>query len=137
MNTYEIWQIGTVLSELKNLTDCPFQNSENAPKAYLHINPAWHKALRGAEPGMKIVILTWLDKSNRSTLAVHPRKNRENPLTGVFFTRSPNRPNPVGLHETTITGIDEQGVIEVKELEVLNGTPIIDIKISLSEKRYM
>ncbi len=134
MNNYEIWQIGTVFSELQNLHDCPLQNIEHAPKAYLHIDYSLHEALKGAKPGMKIVILTWLDKADRNTLVVHPRGDKRNPLTGVFLTRSPNRPNPVGLHETTISDIDKHGVIEVEGLEVLNGTPIIDIKISLFGK---
>lgn len=135
METFQFQPIGKVSSILKKLGDCPKQGSEGAPSAWLRIDPACHDGLKGITPGAKIVILTWLHKADRTALLVHPRGNRENPLTGVFFTRSPGRPNPVGLHETVVVGLDGKGGVEVESLEALDGTPIIDIKLALSGRR--
>jgi len=84
--------------------------------------------LLGLKPGDEIIIFTWLHLGNRQKLQVHPRGNRKNPLKGVFATRSPSRPNPIGLHQTRIVSLDQPLKIKVQTLEVLDGTPVVDIK---------
>ncbi|PID81043.1 tRNA (N6-threonylcarbamoyladenosine(37)-N6)-methyltransferase TrmO [bacterium DOLZORAL124_64_63] len=126
----QLTAIGVVRSELKTLEDCPKQGYEGAPSARIDILPPYRDALLGMKPGARVAVLTWLHNSDRDTLVVHPRHNPKNPLTGVFLTRSPNRPNPIGLHEVTVTAVDETG-LTADPLEALDGTPVIDIKISL------
>jgi len=125
--------IGKIKSELTRLESCPKQGREGAPKARVEILPEFRDALKGMAPGDRIVILTWFHKADRRTLQVHPRGNRAIPLTGVFLTRSPGRPNPVGLHPVRVLGVDEKG-IQVTPMEALDGTPVIDIKVELSPK---
>jgi tRNA-Thr(GGU) m(6)t(6)A37 methyltransferase TsaA len=119
--------IGKVRSELKRLEDCPRQESESAPGATLEIFPEFLEGIKNIEKGAQLVLLTWLDKGNRSELETRPRNNPDAPLIGVFSTRSPNRPNPIGLHEVKVLSVDN-GVIKVSSLEVLDQTPLIDIK---------
>ena len=102
MTAVNIKPIGMVRSSLKNRRDCPFQEKEGAPEAWIEIDPAYADGLYGLRPGDGIVLLTWMHLANRDTLRVHPRGNRENPLKGVFATRSPSRPNPIGFHQTRI-----------------------------------
>src|SRR5262245_13244224 len=90
------------------------------------------EALQGVQPGDEVLVLTWLDRAKRDVLSVHPRGDTTRPLQGVFGTRAQHRPNPVGLHRTTVVGIDGSRV-RVKQLEALNGTPIIDLKPVLSD----
>jgi len=123
--------VGRVRSRLKTLDQCPNQGSEGAPIARVEINPRFQSALEGIKPGSQIVILTWLDQTDRTVLQVHPRGNPNNPLTGVFLTRSQNRPNPIGIHEVRVIATEEDGTVVVEPLEALDNTPIIDIKISL------
>ena len=125
---FEISPVGYVRSTLKNRSGAPRQPSEGAPPAWLEIHPAFIHALAGLDAGQDIWILTWFHQSNRSVLEVHPRGEEQNPLKGVFATRSPDRPNPVGLHRAVILGRDEAGRIQVDALEAIDGTPIIDIK---------
>lgn len=120
--------IGKINTPFKNLKDCPLQESEGAPQATLVIEKEFLPAVSGLSVGSRIILLTWLDKSNRSTLTTKPRNNPNAKTTGVFATRSPDRPNPIGLHETEIISISPGGEIEVANLEVLDGTPLIDIK---------
>ncbi len=120
-----------VRSQLKTLDQCPRQGTEGAPVARVEINPHFQSALEGIKPGSQIVILTWLVQADRSALQVHPRGNQHNPLTGVFLTRSPNRPNPIGLHEVRVIAMEQDGTLVVEPLEALDKTPIIDIKILL------
>jgi len=122
--------IGRVDSSLKTLTQCPRQGNEGGPIARVQINPLFQSALKGIKRGSQIVLLTWLDQADRTALQVHPRGNPKKPLTGVFFTRSPNRPNPIGLHEVRVVATKEDGTLVVGPLEALDDTPIIDIKIS-------
>lgn len=117
--------IGTVRSPLVDRKNAPRQGSEGAPEAWLVIDPRFQEAMDGLEPNAEIFIFTWLHLANRETLKVYPRG--EHPLTGVFATRSPDRPNPVGLHRTRILQIAENE-IRVSCLEAVDGTPIIDIK---------
>ncbi|MCP4575441.1 MAG: tRNA (N6-threonylcarbamoyladenosine(37)-N6)-methyltransferase TrmO [Deltaproteobacteria bacterium] len=125
---FELLQIGTVRSSLKNRRDCPSQEKEGAPEAWIEMDPLYAKGLYGLRPGDEIIVLTWLHLGNRDTLQVHPRGNRENPLKGVFATRSPSRPNPIGFHQTRIISLDQPLKIKIQALEVVDKTPVIDIK---------
>lgn len=122
--------IGKVHSELKTLEDCPRQENEDAPTASIEIFPEFLEAARDIKQGSQLVLLTWLHKGDREEMETRPRNNPHAPLTGVFSTRSPNRPNPIGLHEVKVLSV-EKGVINVTALEVLDQTPIIDIKPKL------
>ena len=119
--------IGTVRSSLTDLGSAPKQASEGAPEAWLEFDSAMLEALDGLEAGDEIVVLTWLDRADRETLRVHPRGDPANPMQGVFATRSPARPNPIGLHPCQIAEIDGTRV-RVSELEALDGTPVLDVK---------
>jgi tRNA-Thr(GGU) m(6)t(6)A37 methyltransferase TsaA len=122
--------IGVVESPLRDRTDAPRQPGEGAPAAWLAIEPAYADALDGLGPGARIVVLTWLHLADRSTLLVYPRDDRSRPLTGVFATRSPDRPNPIGLH--TVTVLERDGCrLRVDALEAVNGTPVVDLKIAI------
>ncbi|HTE31090.1 MAG TPA: tRNA (N6-threonylcarbamoyladenosine(37)-N6)-methyltransferase TrmO [Chryseolinea sp.] len=120
--------IGHVQSTLKDIKDCPLQEQENAPQAIVTIHAPFLKAINGLHAGMKVLLLTWLHKADREVLTTKPRNNPKAALTGVFATRSPDRPNPIGLHVADILEITDDGRIQVSNLEVLDGTPLIDIK---------
>ena len=129
MNPTEITPIGYVRSPLKQRSGAPRQGWEGAPNAELEILPSFRDCLDGIEAGQEIWIFTWLHDSNRSVLKVHPRGDLANPLTGVFATRSPDRPNPVGLHRSKILSVEADGLrLQVEGLEAIDGTPIVDIK---------
>jgi tRNA-Thr(GGU) m(6)t(6)A37 methyltransferase TsaA len=125
---YLLFPIGVVRSSLRSLEECPKQGHEGGADAWLEIDPAFAGAADGLSAGQDILILTWLDKGRRDQLKVHPRGNPNAPLRGVFATRSPDRPNPIGLHRVTMLEIDNTGRLRVRPLEALDGTPIIDIK---------
>lgn len=125
---FELRRIGVVRSILKNRDQCPCQESESAPEAIIEVDEQYGEALEGLAPGNEIVVLTWLHQADRSRLKVHPRGNQENPVKGVFATRSPDRPNPVGFHKTRIVALDRPNRIRVDALEVIDMTPVIDIK---------
>ena len=124
---FQIVPVGRVESSLVARDDAPRQGDEGAPDAWLVFDPSVREAIRDLYVGEEIIVLTWLDRASRDTLVVHPRGDRDNPLQGVFSTRSPDRPNPVGLHEVLILAIDDLRV-RVRNLEALDGTPIVDIK---------
>jgi tRNA-Thr(GGU) m(6)t(6)A37 methyltransferase TsaA len=126
-NKYIIHPIGVVHSSLKSREECPRQGHEGAPDAWIEIDPAYSDAIDGLSKGQEIVILTWLHEANRNVLKVHPRGDVRNPLRGVFLTRSPDRPNPIGLHRVEVLEMIDRR-IRVKPLEVIDGTPVIDIK---------
>ncbi len=134
---YLLQPVGIVRSSLKSLEGCPKQGSEGAPDAWLEIYPAFEDALDGIAVGNDILILTWLHEGRRDLLRVHPRGNPDEPLRGVFATRSPDRPNPIGLHRAEVLDIQKPDRIRVGPLEALHGTPVIDIKPVLpqSEER--
>ena len=128
MANFEVSPIGYVRSALRERKGAPRQAWEGAPDAVLEILPAFLPALEGLEPGQDIWLLTWLHQSERSTLRVRPRGDPRNPITGVFNTRSPDRPNPIGLHRARVVHVDAGGVLRVDGLEAIDGTPILDIK---------
>ena len=124
---YTIDPIGYIRSELTNLEDAPMQGDEGAPEAWLEITPQAAQGLSGIKVGDELILLTWLHLAERDILQVHPRGDLNRPLTGVFATRSPDRPNPVGLHRVTVLEVADQK-LRVAKLEAIDGTPIVDIK---------
>jgi len=122
-----LFQIGSVSSPLKSRKNAPRQGNEGAPEAWIDIDPMFAEALLGMAVGDDIILLTWLHLGNREVMQVRPRNDPRNPITGVFATRSPDRPNPIGLHRVTvleITGLR----LRISPLEAVDGTPLIDIK---------
>ena len=124
--------IGRVSSPLTDLAAAPRQGDEGAPEATLAIDPAYADAVSDLRVGDEILLITWLDRADRGTLTVHPRDDLTRPPPGVFSTRSPDRPNPLGLHRVTILAM-ELLLIQVSNLEALDGTPLIDIKPVLGD----
>ena len=121
--------IGIVRSTLTDRALAPKQNTEGAPDAWIDLDPAYADCLLGLSPGQKIILITWLHEADRSVHQVHPRADLTRPIRGVFSTRSPDRPNPLGLHEVTLLGMD--GIrLHVEPLEAIDGTPLVDIKSS-------
>ena len=131
MSDIALHQIGTVRSTLTDRKGAPRQPDEGAPPASVHIEPEWQQGLEGIVAGDRIVLLTWLDRANRATLRVTPRGDPSRGVQGVFNTRSPDRPNPIGLHEVTVTAVDGLR-LELDGLEAIDGTPVLDIKPSLA-----
>jgi tRNA-Thr(GGU) m(6)t(6)A37 methyltransferase TsaA len=119
--------IGVVRSVLTDKATTPKFETENAPPATVILDPAYAAAARDLAPGQEILLFTWLHQADRSCQAVHPRGDLSRPLTGVFSTRSPSRPNPIGLHQVRLTAVDGN-VLSIDALEALDGTPVIDIK---------
>jgi tRNA-Thr(GGU) m(6)t(6)A37 methyltransferase TsaA len=128
--TFELTPIGVVRSPLVRRAEAPRQPDESAPAAEIHLNSDFRVALNGLAVGDRIVLLTWLHLADRAVLTVHPRGDISRPVTGVFATRSPDRPNPVGLHDVVITAIADDAVT-VDGLEAVDGTPVIDLKPAL------
>jgi tRNA-Thr(GGU) m(6)t(6)A37 methyltransferase TsaA len=125
--SYEVRPIGTVESPLVDREAAPRQGDEGSPDAWLVFDPGISEGIRDLQAGTEVILLTWLDRARRDVLTVHPRGDSRNPLTGVFSTRSPDRPNPIGLHRVRIESIDGTRV-RVRNLEALDGTPIVDVK---------
>ena len=132
MANFEVKSIGRVESPLVDAASAPRQADEGAPEAWLVFEPAVAEGLRGIRAGDEVLLLTWLDRARRDVLTVHPRGDATRPLTGVFGTRSPHRPNPIGLHRVEVTLVDGAR-LRVRHLEALDGTPIIDVKAVLAE----
>jgi tRNA-Thr(GGU) m(6)t(6)A37 methyltransferase TsaA len=129
----DISPIGRVESELTDLASAPNQGDEGAPSAWLVVEPVFLEALDGLGAGDEVIVLTWLDRARRDVLRVHPRGDRNRPEQGVFATRSPDRPNPIGLHQVQIES--REGVrLRVSNLEAVDGTPILDLKPVLSRE---
>jgi tRNA-Thr(GGU) m(6)t(6)A37 methyltransferase TsaA len=120
--------IGYVRSPLTDPATAPRFETAGAPPSELVLSPDMLPALEGLAVGSEIFVLTWLHLADRTCLRVHPRANPDLPLRGVFSTRSPSRPNPVGLHKVRITAMDGP-VVTVDAMEAINGTPIVDLKI--------
>ena len=131
MSSFELKAIGRVSSPLTDLASAPCQADEGAPEAWLVFEPKMLEGLRSLRIGDEVILITWLDRARRDVLSVHPRGDISRAEEGVFSTRSPHRPNPIGLHPVEITAIDGRRV-QVRNLEVLDGTPIIDVKPILS-----
>lgn len=129
---YNLNQIGVVRSTLTNREEAPRQGYEGAPDAWIELDPAVAEGLDGIAAGDEIVVITWLHQSQRDKLKVHPGRNKALPLTGVFATRSPDRPNPLGLHRVTVREIVGTR-IKAGPLEALDGTPVVDIKSILRQ----
>jgi len=124
---YEIRPIGYVESPLVDRDSAPKQGFEGAPDAWLVFSPEVAEGIRDLAVGTDVFVLTWLHRARRDVLAVHPRDDPQNPETGVFSTRSQDRPNPIGLHRVRIAAIDGLRVL-VHDLEAFDGTPIVDVK---------
>jgi tRNA-Thr(GGU) m(6)t(6)A37 methyltransferase TsaA len=135
MATFEVRSIGTVRSPLRDRAEAPKQGHEGAPEAWLELDASVAEAARNLRVGDEIVVLTWLHRADRSLLEVHPRDDLRAPLTGVFSTRSQDRPNPIGLHRVTILEIGPGPRLRVSELEAFDGTPVIDLKPVLDPRR--
>jgi tRNA-Thr(GGU) m(6)t(6)A37 methyltransferase TsaA len=127
----ELTPIGQVESPLTDPGSAPKQGDEGAPDAWLVFGPEVLEALDGIQEGGEVIVLTWLDRARRDVLRVHPRGDVSRPQQGVFSTRSPHRPNPIGLHRVEVLSIDGNRV-RVRNLEALDGTPIVDVKPVLS-----
>jgi tRNA-Thr(GGU) m(6)t(6)A37 methyltransferase TsaA len=131
MSTFELVAIGRVESALKDLAAAPRQADEGAPSAWLVFNAEVREALRDIKVGDSLLLFTWLDRAQRDVLSVHPRGDVSRAKQGVFTTRSPQRPNPIGLHTVEIVEINDLR-LRVRQLEAIDGTPIIDVKPVLS-----
>ncbi|HLU32792.1 MAG TPA: tRNA (N6-threonylcarbamoyladenosine(37)-N6)-methyltransferase TrmO [Natronosporangium sp.] len=119
--------IGYVESPLTDRAAAPKQGVEGAPEAWLVFHPEVAEGMRDLTAGDEVYVLTWLHQAQRDVLVVHPRGDPRNPLTGVFSTRSPDRPNPVGLHRVRIVAVEGTRV-RVSDLEAIDGTPVVDVK---------
>jgi tRNA-Thr(GGU) m(6)t(6)A37 methyltransferase TsaA len=126
----ELHPIGVVRSSLRERVDAPNQPHAGAPEAILEIDEAYAEALHRIEPGDELIVLTWLHLADREILQCHPQDDERKPLTGVFRTRSSDRPNPIGVHRVTVTA-REENVLRVNALEAIDGTPIVDLKVAL------
>jgi tRNA-Thr(GGU) m(6)t(6)A37 methyltransferase TsaA len=127
---FELRPIGVISSALTSVADAPMQGSEGAPDAWIDIDTSYADALNGVEVGDEVIVITWFHLADRGALRTHPRSDPRNPLTGVFATRSPDRPNPLGLHPVTVRAIDGNRV-RVGPIEAIDGTPVVDIKPAL------
>ena len=127
----ELTPIGVVRSALRDPADAPNQPHRGAPPAVLEIDPIYKDALHLIEPGDRLIVLTWLHLADREVRQTHPMGDTSIPLTGVFRTRSQDRPNPIGVHRVTVTAVDGS-TLHVDALEAIDGTPIVDVKVALS-----
>src|SRR5262245_31557418 len=132
-SNYALRPIGIVRSSLRDPRDAPNQAFEGAPEAVLDIDPAFAAAMHRVMPGQDLILLTWLHRADRGVLQTHPRGDVSVPLTGVFATRSPDRPNPIGLHRITVTAIEPPSRLRVRALEAIDGTPILDLKTVMGQ----
>jgi len=135
VETFSIKPIGVIRSEIKNREDAPLFYTEGAPNAFIEMIPAYTDGLYRMQVGDEIIVITWFHRACRETLKVHPRGDVSNPLTGVFSTRSPDRPNPMGLHRVKVLEIN-QGSLHIGPIEAIDGTPVIDIKPVVESNDY-
>lgn len=132
MTGYQVVPIGWVESPLKDRAQAPRQGDEGAPDAWLVFQPEVADGLRDLAPGAEIIVLTWLDRAARDVLVTRPRDDPARPPTGVFSTRSPDRPNPIGLHRVRVVAAEGLRIL-VRPLEALDRTPVIDVKPVLGD----
>jgi len=147
MSSYTLEPVGFIRSVLKRREEAPRQGSEGAPDAWLEIEPQFAEALLGMEVGHELIVITWLHETRRDVLKGHPRSDPNRPLTGVFYTRSPARPNPLGLHSVTVREINppsREGYgatratrLKIGPIEAFDGTPVVDIKSASTARRRM
>jgi tRNA-Thr(GGU) m(6)t(6)A37 methyltransferase TsaA len=128
--TFELRPIGVIHSVVTSRRDAPRQGSEGAPDAWIEVHPFATAGLLGIRAGDELVVITWLHLGQRDTLQVHPRRDSRNALAGVFATRSPDRPNPLGLHPVVVRSVDGAR-LRVGPIEAVDGTPVVDIKTML------
>jgi tRNA-Thr(GGU) m(6)t(6)A37 methyltransferase TsaA len=133
MNHVEVKVVGVVESSLTDVNLAPRQADESAPEASLVFDEEVREALRNIRPGDKLIVLTWLHRAQRNVLRVHPRGDLNREPEGVFSTRSPHRPNPIGLHQVEVTDVDGLR-LRVRSLEAVDGTPIIDLKPVMADE---
>jgi tRNA-Thr(GGU) m(6)t(6)A37 methyltransferase TsaA len=131
-NLARLRPIGKIRSILKTRGEAPRQGPEGAPYAWLEVSPFAAQGLDGLRVGDDIIVITWLHRARREVLKVYPRSDRRRPLTGVFLTRSPDRPNPLGLHRVTVRRVAKNR-LRIGPIEAIDGTPVIDIKPVLSD----
>ncbi len=124
---YQVRPVGRVVSPLTDRADAPRQGDEGSPPARIVLEPELRDAATGLAAGDRILVLTWLHQGRRDVLRVHPRGDTSRPRQGVFATRSPDRPNPIGLHQVTILAV-EGDTLTVTDLEAIDGTPVLDLK---------
>jgi tRNA-Thr(GGU) m(6)t(6)A37 methyltransferase TsaA len=124
---YVLYPIGFLHSPLKQPGEAPRQGHEGAPDAWLEVNTSVAEGLDTIAVGDEIIVITWLHRARRDILKTHPRNDETIPLTGVFATRSPDRPNPLGLHRVTVLSIAGNR-LKVGPIEAIDGTPVVDIK---------
>ena len=127
MTSYQVVPVGWVESSLTDRAQAPRQGDEGAPSAWLAFTPQVADAVRDLVPGTEVIVLTWLDRADRDVLVTRPRNDPARPLTGVFSTRSPDRPNPIGLHRVQVVATEGLRIL-VRPLEALDKTPVIDVK---------
>ncbi len=131
--TYELRRVGRDESPLTDRAAAPKQGDEGAPPSRVVFLPEFREAASGLREGDEVFVLTWLHLARREVLSVHPRGDARRPLTGVFATRSPDRPNPIGLHVVAIEAV-EGDAITVRDLEAIDGTPVLDVKPVLGKR---
>jgi len=124
---YDIRPIGFIRSELTSREAAPRQGNEGAPDAWVEVDAAVVEGLEGMAVGREIVLITWFHEAHRDILKLHPRRDKSRPVTGVFSTRSPDRPNPLGLHRVSVLAV-EGNRLKVGPIEAIDGTPVVDIK---------
>lgn len=134
MESFALRPVGRVESSLIDRASAPKQGDEGAPEATIVFAAEVAEALDGLAPGHHHLVLTWLDRGDRSVLQVHPRGDLDRPEQGVFATRSPDRPNPIGLHRVTVVALDGTRM-RVRDLEAIDGTPVLDVKPVLGDER--
>jgi tRNA-Thr(GGU) m(6)t(6)A37 methyltransferase TsaA len=133
--SYSIHPIGFIRSDLKRRDEAPLQGREGAPDAWFEVSPGFAEGLQGIVEGQEIIIVTWLHEAGRDTLKVHPRGDQNASLAGVFSTRSPDRPNPLGLHRVTVYKVAGTRM-KIGPIEAIDGTPVADIKPVIEPDDY-
>ena len=133
--SYSVYPIGLIRSDLKRREDAPRQGREGGPNASIEVLPSYMKALHRMQIGDEIIIISWLHRARRNVREVHPRGDASRPLMGVLSTRSPDRPNPIGLHHVKVFGMN-RGRLHVGPIEAIDGTPVIDIKPVIDSNDY-
>ena len=132
-DSYSVRPIGFIRSSLKERSKAPRQGFKGAPDAILEMLPQYSDGLHRLQIGDEVLVITWLHHSRRDVLKIHPRGDQTNPLTGVFLPRSPDRPNPIGLHRVTVHELTADGIL-IGPIEAIDGTPVIDVKAVIRSK---